>query len=239
MRPASPALVWPAATEWVAGKINRIIAAAIARNARRTSSRSRMFPRGNLMGQKNTSAEGISLAGDTLFPLHRHLPRRHDHVSLGPPVLDDVAQDRHVLLAVGRDAVLISRAPPPHRFNPVAAFRCAKRVLGKLVELHAMPEEFMQLFVHIEGALAQPVNRRIGAKYFKIETVAVKSNYVRESLQLRNQFFRVRLEPAPKFIFLVPGHGDGHPESRNVRPAALDLVRQSQRFDVEKDFAIE
>jgi hypothetical protein len=62
---------------------------------------------------------------------------------------------------------------------------------------------------------------------------------VRERFKLSDEFFRVRLKPAPESVLFVPRDGDGYAESGDVRPPALYFVRQAQRFNVQIDFAIE
>ncbi len=179
------------------------------------------------------------MAGCGLIPLHGNLPRFHDHVSFRAPVLDDIAQDRDVLLAVGGDSVPLASAPPPDGFDSVAALGGSEGIFGELVKFDSMPENSMQLLVYVERALAQSIHRRIGTKHFQIEAVAVKCDDVRESFEFGDEFLCVLLKPAPKIILFVPRDGDGHSESGDVRPAALHFVRQAQRFDVQIDFAIE
>jgi hypothetical protein len=152
---------------------------------------------------------------------------------------DDVTKDGHVLLAVGCDSVFLSRTPPAHGFDSIAALRRAESVFGELIELYAVAEEFVQLFVDIQRSPAQAVHRRISAKNFEIKTIPVESDDVSEGLQLGDQLFRVRLEPAAEVILFVPRNGDRHTESRDIRPATWDLVRQAQRFNIEVDLAIE
>ncbi len=60
-----------------------------------------------------------------------------------------------------------------------------------------------------------------------------------EGLKLSNEFFRVRLKPAPELVLFVPRDRDGHAKSGDIRPPALYFVRQAQRFNVQVDFAIE
>jgi len=93
--------------------------------------------------------------------------------------------------------------------------------------------------VDIERSPAQAVHGRIGAKNFKIESVAIECDDVSESLKLGDESFRVRLEPAAEVILFVPRDSDRDAETLDVRPAARDLVRKAQRFNVEVYFAIE
>jgi len=153
-------------------------------------------------------------------------------------VQDDIAQDCDVLFAVRGDTISLARAPPAYGLDPIAAFRGAQRVFGELVQFHAMAQQFVQLFVHIEGAPAQSLDRGIRAEYLEIKPVAVEGDDVREGFKLRYEVLCVRLKPAPEIILLVPGYGDGDAESGDVRPAPLDFVRQAQRFNVQVDFAI-
>ena len=182
---------------------------------------------------------GNSVGSRCLIPLHGNLARLHDHVSFGAAVLDNVAQDRDVLLAVGCDAVPLARTPPSYGLDSVAALRGAESVFGELVEFYAMPEKLVEFLVYIEGAPAQSIHRSVRAKYFYIEAIAVERDNMREGFELRDEIFRVLLEPAPEVILFVPGYGDGHAEPGDVRPSALYFVRQAQGFNVQVDFAIE
>lgn len=179
------------------------------------------------------------MAGRSLIPLHGHLTRFHDHIALRAAVLDHIAQDRDVLFAIGCDTVPFSGAPPSYGLDPVAALGGAKSVFRELVEFYPMAEEFMQFFVDVEGTPAQPVHRRIGAEHFDIKPVAIERDDMCEGLKLRNEFLHVRLKPAPELILLIPCDSDGYAEPGDVRPSTLYFVRQTQRFNVQIDFAIE
>jgi hypothetical protein len=178
------------------------------------------------------------LAGSNLIPLHGNLARFYDHISLRAPVLNNIAQDCDVLFAVGGDTVLLSRTPPSHSFDSVAAFCGTEGVFGELVKFDSMPEELMQLFVYVERALAQSVHRSVGAEHFEIEPVTVEGDDVREGFEFRDEVLCILLEPAPEAILFIPRNGDGYSESGDIRPAALHFVREAQRFNVEVDFAI-
>src|SRR4029077_20453446 len=102
-----------------------------------------------------------------------------------------------------------------------------------------MPELLEKHIVHIKRALLKPMNGGVRAQDFEVEAVPIESNNVREIFKLCHQFFHVLLKPSPEAVVLVPGHSNGDSERADVRPAALYLVRQPQRFNVQIDFAIE
>ena len=101
-----------------------------------------------------------------------------------------------------------------------------------------MSQESVQFFVHVEGTSAQSIDRGIGPKHLEIEPVAVEGDDVREGFKLRDEILCVRLKPAPEIVLFVPGYGDRYAESGDIRPAALDFVRQAQCFNIQVDFAI-
>jgi hypothetical protein len=148
-------------------------------------------------------------------------------------VLDDIAENGDILLAIFRDTVFLSGTPPFHRLQSVAALCSAERVLCQLVELHAMAKRLEKFFVDVKGPLLEFVNGRIRAENFEIEAVAVEGDDVREFLKLGYKFFRVFLKPAAKTLVLVPCYCDGDAESADVRPSAFDLVRKPKRFNVQ------
>lgn len=154
-------------------------------------------------------------------------------------MLDEIAQDRHVLLAVSGNPVFLTCPPPGDGLQAVAAFGGAERFLGELVELHAVPELPVQLFQHVKRALAKDINWRVLAKNLEVETVAVKRYDAREAFEFRDETRGVVLEPAAEALIFVPRYSHGQPKGRHVLPATLDFVGKPQRFYVKIDFAIE
>lgn len=98
-------------------------------------------------------------------------------------MLDDIAEYRHVLLAIFCDTVFLSRTPPFHSLQSVAAFCCAKRVFGKLVKLYAMPKRFEEYFVNVERPFLKFVNGGIRAQNLQVKPVSVEGDDVREFLK--------------------------------------------------------
>src|SRR5579872_4919825 len=78
----------------------------------------------------------------------------------------------------------------------------------------------------------------VGAENFEVEAIAVEGDDVRVRLELADERFGILLEPAAELVIFVPGDGDGHAESPNIAPAALDFVREAERFDIQINFAI-
>lgn len=101
-----------------------------------------------------------------------------------------------------------------------------------------MPKRFEKLFVDIERSFLKFVNGGIRAQNFQVEAVTVECDDVRKLLKLRNKFFSVFLEPAAKPLVLVPRYCDSYAEPANIGPSALDLMRQSERLDIQIDFSI-
>lgn len=153
--------------------------------------------------------------------------------------MHNIAQDRDVLLAICGHAVFLSSAPPFHRLNAVAALCRSECVSRQLVQLHAVAEKPKQLLVHIKRPLAHAFHGRVAAQHLEIEAVPVEGDHTRKALELGDEFFRIFLVPAPEAVVLVPRHGNGQPERADVSPATLDLVRESQCFNVQVNFLIE
>jgi hypothetical protein len=167
------------------------------------------------------------------------LARRNDDVSLLAAVFDDVAQDGDVLLAIGSNAILFPGAPPRYRLQAIAALGGFERFFRELIELDAVAEQLVQVLVHVEGTLAHSFYGRVRAKHFDVEPVAVERNDVRELFELGHELFRIRFEPAAEAVVLVPRYRDGESERGDVPPAALDFVREPQRFDIQINLPIE
>ena len=154
-------------------------------------------------------------------------------------MLNQVAQDRHVLLAVRSDALLFAGSPPRNGLHAITALGGAQGVFGQLIEFHAMSELFVKVFEHVERTIAERVDRRILAENFQIEPVSVERDDAREGLELGDEICSVRLKPSTETFVPVPGDGNGEPKARNVGPPAFHFVREAQRFYIEVDFVIE
>jgi len=83
------------------------------------------------------------------------------------------------------------------------------------------------------------MDRSISAENFKIEAVPIESNHVREGLELSHQFLSVFFKPPPEGAVFVPRDCNSYSERADVGPAAVHLVRQPQRFNVQVYLAIE
>ena len=154
-------------------------------------------------------------------------------------MLNQVAENRHVLLAVGSNAFLFAGSPPRHGLDAVTTLRGAQSVFGKLIEFHPMPELLIEFFEDVERSRAECVNRRILAENFQIKPVSIESDDARERLEFDDETRSVSLKPAAESLIFVPGDGNGEPKAGNVGPSALHLMREAQRFNVQIDFAIE
>ena len=154
-------------------------------------------------------------------------------------MFDHIAKNGDILLAIFRDAIFLSGAPPFDGLQTVAAFGGAERIFGELIEFYAMAELLVENFVDVERAFAHAIDRAVSAENFEIEAIAVEGDDVSERFELVDELQRVVLEPATKLIFFVPGDGDGDAERADISPAALDFVGKLEGLDVEINFAIE
>jgi hypothetical protein len=139
-------------------------------------------------------------------------------------MFDDIAQNGDVLFAILRHASLLARTSPFYRLQSIAAFRRAQRFFRELIELHAMPELFVQQSVNIERDPSQAVNGSVSAQNFQIKTVAIVGDDVCELLEFGDERERVVLKPAAKSLLLIPGNRHGQPERANVRPTAIHFT---------------
>ena len=154
-------------------------------------------------------------------------------------MFDDIAQNRHVLLAIFRDAIFLARAPPFHSFEPVSALRSSQRVLGELIELHAMPQLLVQQFVNVHRPPAHTLDGCVGAQHLNIKPITVKRNHMRKLFQLRNQLQRILFIPSSERILLIPSDGYRQSKRADVPPSAIYFTRNPQRLNIQIDFAIE
>ena len=99
-------------------------------------------------------------------------------------MLDHIAKDGDVLLAIFRNAIFLSGAPPFDGLQTIAAFGGAESVFSELIEFYAMAELFVENFVDVEGAFAHAIDRSVTAKDFEIEAIAVEGDDVSEGFEL-------------------------------------------------------
>lgn len=102
-----------------------------------------------------------------------------------------------------------------------------------------MSKQLVHCFEHVERPPAHLLNGRIRAKHLKIESVAIECYDLRKGFQFGDQLFRVGFKPAPEFVLFVPRYCNRDPEILDVRPTTWNFVRQPQRFNIQKNLAIE
>ena len=176
---------------------------------------------------------------DSSVPFYADFSRGDNHISLGAPVFDNIAQNRHILLAISGNFFLLAGPPPRYGLDAIAAFSRAKSILRELVQLHAMSELLVQIFEHIEGAFAGSCNWGVAAQYFEVKTIAVECNYAREIFKFGDQLQRVVLKPVPEAVVLIPSYRDRETKRANIAPAAIHFMRQADRLDIQVNFPIE
>jgi hypothetical protein len=97
----------------------------------------------------------------------------------------------------------------------------------------------VHFFQHVEGRSPHHVHRAVGRQNFQVESIAVEGDDASKVGEFGEQRLGVRLKPAPEAAVFVPGDRDGDAEIADVRPSAGNFVRQSKRFNIQKNFAIE
>src|SRR6202035_2892863 len=107
----------------------------------------------------------------------------------------------------------------------------------EVVQLNAVSQAAVQVHQQVKRFAAQMFHRLVGAQNFKIEAVAVKGDDAIELPEFGNQSLGIRLKPAPELVLCVPRDGDRDAEARDTRPAALDFMRQAERFNIKENFA--
>jgi hypothetical protein len=167
------------------------------------------------------------------------LPRGDHDETFGAAVLDHVAKDGDVLLAIFRDAILLSGAPPLDGLQAITTFCGTESVFSELIEFYAMAELLMENFVNVERAFAHAIDGAVSAEDLEIEAIAVEGDDMSERFELVDELERVVFEPTAEFIVFVPGDGNGDAERADISPAALDFVGELEGLDVEINFAIE
>jgi hypothetical protein len=182
---------------------------------------------------------GVSKHCNSSIPFYADFSRRDNHISLGAPVFDNIAQNGHILLAISGNFFLLAGPPPSYGLDAIAAFSRAKSVLRKLVQLHAMSELLVQIFEHIEGAFAGGCYWGVATQDFEVKTIAIECDHACEIFEFGDQFQCVILKPMPKAGVLIPSDRDRETKRANIAPAAIHFVRQADRFDIQVNFPIE
>jgi hypothetical protein len=108
------------------------------------------------------------------------LARRDDDETFGAAMLDHVAKDGDVLLAIFCDAIFLSGAPPFDGLQAIAAFGCAECVFRELIKFYAMAELLVENFVDVERAFAHAINGAVSAENFEVEAIAIEGDDVSE-----------------------------------------------------------
>ena len=181
----------------------------------------------------------MSKRRDSSIPFYADLSRGDNHIALGAPVFDDVAQNRHILLAISGNFFLLAGSPPRYGLDAIAAFSRAKSVLRELIQLHAMSELLVQIFENIEGAFAGSCKWGVSTQDFEVKTIAVEGNHACEIFEFGDQLQRVVLKPVPEAGVLIPSYGDREPKRADIAPAAIHFVRQADRLDIQVNLPIE